>query len=124
MILGTGIDVIEVERVQKAAAKEGFLRRVFTGAERAYFEQKDGSPEAMAGTFAAKEAVSKALGTGLAQGVWFQDIEIVRQADGLPFARLFGGARARMESLGASRVHISISHIKAIAVAQAVIEDG
>ena len=124
MILGTGLDVIEVERVQKAAAKEAFLQRVFTEAERAYFAQKDGCPEAMAGTFAAKEAVSKALGTGFAQGVKFKDIEIGRGADGAPVARLSGGAGARLAKLGGTRVHVSISHIKAIAVAQAVIEDG
>lgn len=124
MILGTGIDVIEVERVQKAASKEGFLHRVFTEEERAFFAQRNNAPEAIAGTFAAKEAVSKALGTGMAQGVWFQDIEICRQAEGAPFARLLGGAKARMERMGGSRIHISISHTKAIAVAQAVIEDG
>lgn len=124
MILGTGIDVIEVERVQKAATKEAFLRRVFTEGERAFFAEKNGCAQAMAGTFAAKEAVSKALGTGFAQGVDLRDIEIVRRPEGEPFAQLFGGAKARLAQMGGKRVHISISHIKAIAVAQAVIEDG
>lgn len=122
MILGTGIDIIEVERVQKAAAKDSFLRRVFTEGERAYFAQHSGNAETMAGVFAAKEAVGKALGTGLAEGVWFQDIEIVHRAGGMPFVKLAGGAKERLEALGGSRVHISISHIKAIAAAQAVIE--
>ena len=124
MILGTGIDVIEVERVQKAAAKEGFLQRVFTEGERAFFEQMKGDPQSIAGTFAAKESVSKALGTGLAQGVEFKDIEICHENGGAPFARLHGGAAARLTKMGGKRVHISISHIKTIAVAQAVIEDG
>lgn len=124
MILGTGIDVIEVERVQKAAAKEAFLRRVFTEGERAFFTRMNGDPQAVAGTFAAKEAVSKALGTGLAQGVEFKDIEISRQDGGAPAVNLTGGAAARLKEIGGGRVHISISHIKAIAVAQAVIEDG
>ena len=125
MIVGTGLDVIEVDRVQKAATNPLFMLRVFTEGERAYIEQrKKGSPEAMAGTFAAKEAVSKALGTGFAHGVEFHNIEICHKPDGFPFAVLTGGARKRLEEIGGSRVHISISHIKSVAVAQAVIEDG
>ncbi|MEA5058642.1 MAG: holo-ACP synthase [Candidatus Pelethousia sp.] len=123
MIVGTGIDVIEVERVEKAAAKEPFLRRIFTPAERAFFEEKGGNTQTLAGTFAAKEAVSKALGTGIAEGVNFLDIEIIRRPEGEPFVQLSGGAKERLKKIGGKRVHISISHIRTIAVAQAVIED-
>lgn len=124
MILGTGVDVIEVERVQRAAAKEAFLSRVFTAGERAFFAERNNSPQTMAGTFAAKEAVSKALGTGFSEGLGLQDIEICHLESGAPYAALTGAAKARLESMGGTRVHVSISHIKTVAVAQAVIEDG
>lgn len=124
MILGTGVDVIEVARVQRAAEKEAFLRRVFTAGERAFFAQRNNSPHTMAGTFAAKEAVSKALGTGFSEGLGLQDIEICHLESGAPYASLTGAAKARLESMGGTRVHVSISHIKTVAVAQAVIEDG
>ena len=64
MVIGTGIDIIEVERVKKAAAKPAFLKMVFTPAEQAYFERFNFEPQTIAGTFAAKEATAKALSVG------------------------------------------------------------
>lgn len=121
MILGTGIDVIEVERIAKAAAKEGFMARVFTDAERQRFEKYNNDPAHIAGAFAAKEAVAKALGTGIGAVEW-KEIEILHRESGQPYAGLYGDAQKRMEDLGGETLHISISHIKAVAAAQAILE--
>lgn len=124
MILGAGIDIIEVERIGRAAQKEGFLGRIFTPGEQAFLAARKGSVQSMAGMFAAKEAVSKALGTGFSQGIRFLDIEICHRENGMPYAQLWGCAAAQLARMGGGRVHISISHVAAMAVAQAVIEDG
>ena len=121
MILGTGIDIIEVDRVAKAAVKEGFMTRVFTTEERKRFKEYNDDPAHIAGAFAAKEAVAKALGTGIGAVEW-KDMEILHYPGGQPYARLTGDAEKRMEELGGERLHISISHIKQIAVAQAILE--
>ncbi len=123
MILGTGIDVIEVERVKKAADKERFIERVFTDGERQYFKERNDNCQSIAGVFAAKEAAAKALGTGFSQGVGLKDIEITHDELGKPAAVLTGGALKRMQALGAKTMHISISNIKEIALAQAILED-
>lgn len=120
MILGTGIDVIEVERVKKASEKESFMQRVFTDGERRRF---DDNCQSIAGVFAAKEAVAKALGTGFSQGIGLKDIEITHDELGKPEATLTGGALKRMQALGAKTMHVSISHIKTLALAQAILED-
>lgn len=121
MILGTGIDIIEVDRVAKAAAKEGFMHRVFTEEERLRFAKFNNSPQHIAGAFAAKEAVSKALGTGFGIVEW-KEIEILHYESGQPYARLRGNAQKRMEELGGEKLHISISHVKSMAAAQAILE--
>ena len=121
MILGTGIDIIEVDRVAKAAAKEGFMHRIFTDAERLRFAKYNNDPAHIAGAFAAKEAVSKALGTGIGAVEW-KEIEILHHQSGQPYARLYGNAQKRMEEMGGETLHISISHIRAVAAAQAILE--
>lgn len=121
MILGCGIDIIEVERIARAAEKEGFMNRVFTGAERQRFSQYNDDPDRIAGAFAAKEAVAKALGTGIGSVEW-KEIEILHRDGGQPYAELTGGAKKRMGELGGSRLHISISHVKTMAAAQAILE--
>ncbi len=124
MILGIGIDVIEISRIARAADKAGFLQRVFTEGERTYFCARNNNPENIAGVFAAKEAVSKALGTGFSGGILLRDIEICHGESGAPYVSLQGAAKARLAFLGGTRVHLSISHCKTVAVAQAVIEEG
>lgn len=123
MILGTGIDVIEVDRIQKAAAKASFYQRVFTQGEQAFLQAHGNAPCQMAGLFAAKEAVSKALGTGFSQGIGPRDIEICHRESGAPYAVLHGAAEKRRKELD-GRIHVSVSHIQAIAMAQAIMEDG
>ena len=122
MIIGIGIDIIEVDRIERAMQKNGFVERMFTPAEIACFERMNHNPQTVAGAFAAKEAVAKALGTGFSAGVGFKDIELTHDEKGKPVIALFGGALARAEQLGGNRVHISISHIKSTAVAEAILE--
>lgn len=122
MVIGTGIDIIEVSRVQKASKRAGFLERIFTNQEKQYFERVNFSAETIAGMFAAKEAIAKALAVGF-NGVKWRDIEILHDEKGAPYTTLTCGALERMNELCGKRVLVSISHIKELAVAQAILED-
>lgn len=121
MILGTGIDIIEVERVKRAAAKEGFMERVFTETERQRLKSCNNDPQRIAGAFAAKEAVAKALGTGIGIVEW-KEIEINHDERGRPLAMLSGKALKLMKSMDGRMLHVSVSHIRDIAAAQAILE--
>lgn len=125
MIVGIGNDIVEIERIQKGIERSPrFLDKLLTLAERErvvvgeYYAY-----ESIAGLFAAKEAVSKALGTGF---VTFEtrDIEVLKDEKGKPFIKLYGGARAIAKELEISSVHVSISHTKTYATAFAVAERG
>ena len=102
MIIGLGSDLCSIERIQHSLDRFGerFLARVFTATERAKAARR---PHTMAGTlakrFAAKEAFSKAVGTGFRQGVFMRDIGVVNQRSGAPTLALTGGARARLDAL-------------------------
>ncbi len=121
MILGTGIDLCEIARMEKAVQAETFVRRVFTASERAYAAAHNARPEVYAGMYAAKEAVAKALGTGVS-GFAMTDIEILHRESGAPSALLHGLAAALAGSASGALMHISISHDGGFAVAQAVWE--
>ena len=114
-MLVSGIDIIEIPRVRAVAEKYGqrFFRRVYTDGETAYCR---GRASQLASRFAAKEAVMKALGTGV-RGVRWRDIEVVRQLGGAPAIRLHGTARMRALSLGIDHLAISLSHSEQYAVA-------
>ena len=122
MVVGTGIDIIEVERIRRAATKQVFMERVFTENELAYYEQHGSDAQTLAGTFAAKEATAKALAAGF-NGIAWRDIEILHDESGKPYVRLWNAADQRMKNLGGSTIHVSISHIKTLAVAQAIMEE-
>jgi holo-[acyl-carrier protein] synthase len=124
MIIGMGIDVEEVERVQGAMGRQGerFLRRIFTEEERAYCEQFKNKYERYAGRFAAKEAAMKALGTGWSRGVRWVDIEITRLRGGRPTLQLRGEARKIADGLGVKNIAISITHTSKQAMAQVIFE--
>ncbi len=122
MVVGTGIDVIEVERIKRAAVRELFLQRIFTAQEQEYYRQCDCNPQILAGIFAAKEATVKALAAGFSGFSW-KDIEILRDTQGQPYARLWNSAYQRMRDLGGNTIHLSISHVKSLAVAQAILEE-
>lgn len=116
MIIGIGIDLIEIERIKKACAKEAFLLRSFTSAE---IECIGGRAERAAGNFAVKEAVSKAMGTGF-RGMSLNEIEVLRDDLGKPFVRLYGQAGAKAAALGIARWHVSISNTKTLAEAYVI----
>ncbi len=120
MIRGVGIDIIEIERIQQALVKnKRFLYRIFTKNEIDYFKKNHGMMSTIAGNFAAKEAVMKALGTGLRTFRW-RDIEILRDSLGKPFVVLFNNANVIAMHQEITEILITISHSKSHAVAQAL----
>ena len=126
MIVGSGIDLIEIGRIQHSMDRYGsrFLDRVFTGAEQAYCLRKRKSAESFAARFAAKEAGAKALGTGIRNGVSWLEIEVVRELSGRPTIRFHGRAAQVAVRLGVTRAALSITHTAALAMASIVLEDG
>ena len=124
LIIGMGVDIAEVGRVQAAIERYGepFLRRVFTAQERQYCEQFRNKYERYAGRFAAKEAAMKALGTGWRRGVRWVDFEVVREKGGRPTIQLDGAARKIAEELGVKRIALSITHTAEQALAQVIFE--
>jgi holo-[acyl-carrier protein] synthase len=101
MIIGIGSDLVDIRRIQRVIDRHGerFLSRIFTDAERARAERRAKSTETYAKRFAAKEACSKALGTGIRRGVWWRDMGVVNLPGGRPTMQLTGGALARLEAL-------------------------
>ena len=121
-LLGVGVDLCGVARIERAIEKEHFYERVFTPEERAYLNQKGkGRAQSAAAMFAAKEAVAKALGTGFSGGVMPWNISVVHNEKGAPAAELTGAAKERLEQMGGAGVRISLSHEGGSAIAFAVI---
>lgn len=121
MIKGIGVDIVEINRIQAAVEgrKERFLKRIYTEGEREYCLQMPRPFRHLAARFAAKEAVSKALGTGKS-GMQWTDIEVCRDSRGRPYIKLFGGAAERAREKGVVDVAISLSFNRNNAVASAV----
>jgi len=124
MIVGLGIDIAEVDRIESAIRRYGqrFLQRVFTAAEIEYCQSKANAFERFAGRFAAKEAAMKAIGTGWRRGVRWRDFEVVREPSGRPSIRFSGVAAGFAERLGIKRALLSITHTAAQAIAQVILE--
>lgn len=124
MIVGLGIDVIEVARLAQALDRHGdrFEERIFTDAERAACRLRGDRVLALAARFAAKEACLKALGTGWAEGVGFKDVEIVREGNHPPRLVLHGEAARRASAQGVIRSHVSLTHQPGLAAAVVVLE--
>lgn len=118
MVKGIGTDIIEISRIMKTLDKQSFLDRIFTKAEQKLYHGVN--PQTLAGNFAAKEAVAKALGTGFA-GCSPVEIEVLRDNKGKPYVNLYGSAKEILDLMG-GQVYVSISHSKENAVAFAVIE--
>jgi len=125
MIVGLGVDIAEVERIEAAIRRHGgaFLRRVFTPAEIAYCERHRDKAERYAGRFAAKEAAMKALGTGWRKGVRWLDIEVARNSSGKPSLVLSGRAKEIAGQLGVKHISLSITHSGKTALAQVIFEN-
>ena len=122
MIIGTGVDIVEIERIKKAVEKNSrFLERFFSDRERAYFESRHNRCEVAAGNFAAKEAFSKAIGTGI-RNFALKDVEILRDSLGKPYINLRNAAYTIANKKGDGIFHVSISHCKHYAVATVTME--
>jgi holo-[acyl-carrier protein] synthase len=125
MIVGTGTDLIEISRVADSIARFGdrFLQRIYTAGEIAYCQRKKlNSAESFAARFAAKEAGAKALGTGIAKGVAWSEIEVTHLPGGRPTLLFHGRAAQRAAAMGVTGVHISLSHNRDSAIAVVVLE--
>jgi holo-[acyl-carrier protein] synthase len=126
MIVGSGIDLVEIERIQHSVDRFGsrFLDRVFTAAEQTYCLRKRMAAESFAARFAAKEAGAKALGTGINYGVNWLEFEVVREPSGKPTLQFHGRAAQIAASLGVVRAALSITHTSTLSMASVVLENG
>jgi holo-[acyl-carrier protein] synthase len=132
MILGLGIDLCDIRRIERTLERYGerFAQRCFTATERAKADGRAQRAATYAKRFAAKEACAKALGTGLARGVWFHDIGVVNDAAGKPGLELHGAAAARLAELCAQlapaglkpHIHLTMTDEYPYAQAQVLIE--
>ena len=121
-VVGVGVDAIEIDRIRAAVARTpGLLARLWTPAERAHCTSRCGDIRygGLAARFAAKEAVAKALGSGMS-GFGFADVEVESTHGGQPMVRLHGGAAARAEAVGARALHLSLSTTHELAIAHAL----
>ena len=124
MIVGVGCDIIEIERIARAIKSESFIRRVFTAEEAAYCQRRGQQAAAsFAARFAAKEAVLKALGTGLRDGS-LQEIAVDNDGLGKPLVQLSGHFAMLAKQLGVKNIQISLSHSRELATAYVIMEDG
>jgi len=124
MIVGLGIDIAEIDRIEAAITRHGapFLERLFTPREVAYCESHKGKYERYAARFAAKEAAMKALGTGWSRGVRWRDIEVTREPSGKPTLRLEGVAAQIAQRMGVRNISLSITHSGNLALAEVIFE--
>jgi holo-[acyl-carrier protein] synthase len=123
-VRGIGVDVMQVERMKEALARFGerMERRIFTAGELAYCRGFSDPLPHLAARFAAKEAASKALGTGLSQGVGWKEFEVIQPGGRQPRLELHGRARELFESLGCTAAHVSLTHDGGVAIATVIFE--
>ncbi len=124
MILGTGIDIIEVARVAAAHERHGerFVNRILRPSEIAYALSHKRPGPFLAARFAAKEAISKAFGTGIGSQLGWQDMEVCRKESGEPYVVLHDGGARLFAERGARAIHLSLSHTENYAAAMAILE--
>jgi holo-[acyl-carrier protein] synthase len=122
MVDSLGVDIVEVKRVKRLLERWGdrFLHRVFTSGEIAYCRGKSSPEKSLAARFAAKEAILKAVGTGLSQGLTWTSMEIVNDKGGRPTVKL--GKRIK-DKIGDKKILISMSHTEEYAIAEAILVD-
>lgn len=114
--MGIGTDIVEISRIEKSLKNESFLNKVYSERERALIEKK--GVKSAAANFAAKEAFSKALGTGI-RGFSLSEVEVLREENGKPYIVLSG--RAKTQAAG-RKIEVSLSHTESLALAFVVIE--
>lgn len=125
-VLGIGVDLVENARIQHSLDRFGerFLQRVFTAGEIEYSQSMKYPARHLAARFAAKEAVSKAFGTGIGKAMGWKDIDVRRKPSGEPFVVLEGGAKNLAKERGVTAVWITLSHTENHAMAMIVVEAG
>src|ERR1700740_2092687 len=125
MLLGTGIDIIEIDRIAQSIDRFGsrFLHRIFAPGEIAYCNRKKNAAESFAARFAAKEAGAKALGTGIQHGVTWKELEVQRAPGHRPTLHLAGRAQEFANRLGVTHVSLSLSHTGVLAMASVQLEN-
>ncbi len=125
MILAVGLDIVEVERLSKVMARQSrFAGRVFTPRERDDCMKRSRPDRSFAARFAAKEAAMKALGTGWGRGVGWRDVEIAGGVGDSPQLFFHGGARSKLEALGATKALLSLTHEGKMAAAVVILVSG
>jgi len=126
MIVGVGIDLVEIARIRNVYQRhpQRFVERILTPKEREYVLRHADPSARLAGRWAVKEAALKALGTGLARGIRWQDVEVLPDELGKPVLTLHGKARERAAELGATLFHATITHSQDLAMAQVILERG
>lgn len=124
MIIGTGVDIIEVARIDRLLEKHSprFEEKIFTPDEILYCKSKAKPGIHFAARFAAKEAVMKCLGTGMDKGIAFNEIEVTHEPSGQPTIKLHGKGKEQSARLNIKTIHISLSHENKYAIAQAIAE--
>jgi holo-[acyl-carrier protein] synthase len=124
MILGTGIDLVEVARLAASLEKFGdrFLTRVLVAEEITYCRTHKNPAPFLAARFAAKEAIAKAFGTGIGAQIGWHDMEICRKESGEPFVVLHGRGAELFAVRGVKKIHISLTHTEIYAAATAILE--
>ncbi len=123
MIIGTGIDIIDVERIAQRVGKDsGFRELVFSREEINYCDSKASRFQHYAARFAAKEAFLKAIGRGWVNGLSLFEIELLNEANGRPVMRISGQTEIELAPLGIKIIHVSVSHLKTMATAIVILE--
>jgi holo-[acyl-carrier protein] synthase len=125
MLVGTGIDIIEIDRISRSIERFGsrFLDRIYTPGEIAYCRAKKNAAESYAARFAAKEAGAKALGTGIQHGVTWKEIEVRREPGSRPTLHLSGRAAFLANRMGVRCIALSLTHSTTVAMAAVHLED-
>ena len=123
-IVGLGIDLVDCARIQNSIERFGdrFLKRIFTEGEIVYAQSMKFPARHFAARFAAKEALSKAFGTGIGKSMGWRDLDVQKNESGEPFVVLSGGARQMSEARGVTKVWISLSHTEESAMATIILE--
>jgi holo-[acyl-carrier protein] synthase len=123
-IVGIGIDVVDCDRIEESIKRFGdrFLQRVFTAGEIAYSQSMKYPARHFAARFAAKEALSKAFGTGIGKSMGWRDLDVQKKESGEPFAVLIGGAKEMANERGVRQIWISLSHTDRVGMATIVLE--
>lgn len=122
MIVGLGLDLVGVPKMESLLRRDSFREKAFTPAEIAYCSERNNAAECYAGKFAAKEAFLKAIGCGLRDGIWFPQIQVLGTPGGEPSITAKGEIERVLQSLGSVTVRVSITHTSGFAAAVVVLE--